>query len=483
MSMPDTLLQKEVGLVRATKHYLASIEGLPSARVNNIIVNTQGQRALVTALSHDAVEVMLLDGGEVRPGDQFELSPQEDRLSIGSYLMGRVINALGDPIDGKGALPPPNTPLMLEQEAGDLARRAPITQQLTTGYAMVDTVLPIGKGQRQLLMGPVQSGTDVFCREVIRNQENTNTICMYVAIGKPAMYVYRLAEDLYAGPSRQHAMILASTSEDGAAHNAIAPAVAMLYAEHFSREGKDVLVIFDDLYTHAKYLREIGLLEGRLPGRDSYPGDIFYQQAHLIERAGSFTTGGSITLLPLLQTDIESTTDLIMTNIMGTTDGHLQFSSGLYAQGTFPPVLEAESVTRVGKHAHTFIQKQLSTTIATLLADAREQERFAQFGSQVSEATQTILTNGAIVRFLLNQAIGNRIAADVQAIVLSLVLTTFSDKKNLEFFRNHRSQIVACAEGDGCTQLREQVFTGKDFGEFLASVEKSAQLFEDACRK
>ena len=152
--------------------------------------------------------------------------------------------------------------------------------------------------------------------------------------------------------------------------------------------------------------REIGLLEGRLPGRESYPGDIFYQQAHLIERAGSFATGGSITLLPLLQTDIESTTDLIMTNIMGTTDGHLQFSSALFAQGTFPPVLEEESVTRVGKHAHSLVQKQLSTTLVTILADAREQERFTQFGSQVSAATQNVLTTGAIVRLLLNQTAG-----------------------------------------------------------------------------
>lgn len=481
--MPNDLIQTEIGLVRATKHYLASVEGLPSARVHNVVTNSDGQRALVTALSHDAVEVMLLDADEVRPGDTFELLPQVNHLAVGDFLLGRVINALGDPVDGRGALPPPNTPLVLEREAGDLARRSPITKQLITGYAMVDTVLPVGKGQRQLLMGPIQSGTEAFCREVIRNQEGTGVVCIYTSIGKPTAHVHRLAEDLFSGPAHKHTVVVASSSDDGAPHNAIAPSVALLLAEHFSGGGKDVLVILDDLYTHAKYLREIGLLEGRLPGRESYPGDIFYQQAHLIERAGSFTDGGSITLLPLLQTDIESTTDLIMTNVMGTTDGHLQFSSALFAQGIFPPILEDESVTRVGKHTHSFVQKQLSTTITKLLADAREQERFTQFGSQVSAATQNVLTMGSITRFLLNQNTDDRIPLEVQAVLLSLILTTFSDGKTLDFFRTNRKALIDTIGSDVCADVRRQVTTATDFAAFLKLVEGMAPTFEKACHK
>lgn len=476
-------MQKEIGLVRATKHYLASVEGLPSARVSDIVTNEKGGRALVRSLSHDAVEVMLLDADEVRPGDQFELHEQVHQLYVGDLLIGRVINALGDPVDGKGALPPANIPLNIEKEAGDLARRAPISKQLVTGYTLVDTIIPIGKGQRQLLMGPIQSGTEAFCREVIRNQAGNSMVCIYATIGKPATYSYRLAEDLFKGDAKNHTIILASTSEDGAPHNTIAPAVALLLAEYYSSEGKDVLVILDDLYTHAKYLREISLLEGRLPGRESYPGDIFYQQAHLIERAGSFMDGGSITLLPLLQTDIESTTDLIMTNIMGTTDGHFQFSSDLFAQGTFPPILEDESVTRVGKHAHTMVQKQLSTTMMTLLADAKVQERFTQFSSQVSEATKNVLTMGSIIRLILNQDAAKRIDVETQAILLALTLTTFVDNKDAAFFKTHMQKLSDFIASTECDDLRALVQTEQDFAQFLQVLEKKSSAFEKVCRK
>lgn len=480
--MPS-VMQKEIGLVRATKHYLASVEGLPSAHVSNIITNERGGRALVRSLSHDAVEVMLLDADEVRPGDTFELCEQVHQLYAGDQLMGRVINALGDPVDGKGSLPPRNLPLDIEREAGNLSRRGPITKQLVTGYTVIDTVLPIAKGQRQLLMGPIQSGTEAFCREVIQNQAGKDTVCIYASIGKPATYSYRLAEDLFRGDAKTYTIILASSSEDGAPHNTIAPAVALLLGEYYSNEGKDVLIILDDLYTHAKYLREISLLEGRLPGRESYPGDIFYQQAHLIERAGSFTSGGSITLLPLLQTDIESTTDLIMTNIMGTTDGHLQFSSESFAQGIFPPVLEDESVTRVGKHAHTMVQKQLSTTVTTLLADVKVQERFTQFSAQVSEATKNVLAMGAITRLILNQEPEARIAPEIQAILLALTLTTFIDGKDVTFFKTYIQKLSAYIASPECEALRVMVQQESDFSVFIQAVEKQVSVFEKICRK
>ncbi len=481
--MRHPLLKKEIGLVRATKHYLASIEGIPSAHVHDIIHNEDGLRALVTGLSHDAVEVMLLDLKEVRPGQQFQLHHQQDQLAVGNFLMGRVVNALGDPIDGRGALPPKNAPLILEREAGDLARRAPITDQLLTGYAMVDTVLPIGRGQRQLLMGPPQSGTDAFCREVISNQMGSKTICIYAAIGKSAAAVRRLADALFETEAKNNTFILASTPDDGAPLNTIAPAVAVYMAEWFSEQGNNVILILDDLYTHAKYLRERALLEGRLPGRESYPGDIFYQQAHLIERAGSFRNGGSITLLPILQTDIEATTDLIMTNIMGTTDGHLQFSSELHAQGVFPPIHEEESVTRVGKHTHSMLQKHVSTSIATLLADAKEQERFVQFGSELSEASQVVLAMGATVRMLLDQDEGDRLTPELQTVLLSLIFTSFSNNRDAKFFRTNRDAIITVLQSQSFAPLMDKVHTEENFTDFLNALEKKLPEIEKVCHK
>lgn len=480
--MQNNSLQKEIGLVRAVKHYLISIEGLPSAKVHDIVVNEDGKRALVTALSHDAVEAMILDVAEVHPGQKYEMHPQVNQLSVGEHLFGRVINALGDPMDNKGGFPPKNKPLVLEREAGDLAQRDAIKSQLETGYSMIDTVLPIGKGQRQLLMGSVRSGTEIFCQNVILNQNANDIVCIYATIGKPVTYVRRLAEALFAGNAKDNTIVIASTSEDPAPLSTIAPSVALHIAEHFCEENRDVILIFDDLYTHAKYLREIALLEGYLPGRESYPGDIFYRQAHLIERAGNFVNKGSITLFPILQTDIESTTDLIVTNIMGTTDGHFAFSPELYARGIFPPVLEEESVTRVGKHTQSIVQKQLSTAIVSLLADAKEQERYTQFGTQVSESTQGMINMGASMRVLLNQNEHERLPVETQTILLSLVFTSFSSEKDTAFFsKNYKVLSQAITEKKEFATLRQSVHTEKSFDQFLGAMEKQLPNFKKAC--
>lgn len=482
--MPNSKLEKEIGIVRANKHYLISIEGLPSAKVHDIIVNEDGKRALVTALSHDAVEAMALDTIEIHPGQQFEIYPQTNQLAVGEHLFGRIINALGDPIDNKGGFPPKNMPLVLERDAGDLAQREPIKEQLFTGFSMIDTVLPIGKGQRQLLMGSVRSGTDSFCRNVIHNQVGTGMVCIYATIGKPINYVRRLADDIFKAHADEYSIVVASSSEDPAPLITIAPAVALYIAETFCEQGKDVLLIFDDLYTHAKYLREIALLEGNLPGRESYPGDIFFRQAHLIERAGNFSNKGSITLLPLLQTDIESTTDLIMTNVMGTTDGHFAFASELYARGIFPPVLEEESVTRVGKHTQTVVQKQLSTAIMSLLSDAKEQERYTQFGTQVSESTQSIINMGASMRALLNQVETERLDFETQAILLSLVFTSMSSGRDSAFFKKHYTTLCKALETQKeFKELRESVKKEKNFDQFLAILEKQVPIFNKLCRE
>ncbi len=480
----NSKLQKEIGIVRANKHYLISIEGLPSAKVHDIIVNEDGKRALVTALSHDAVEAMSLDSMEIHPGQQYEMYPQTNQLSIGEHLFGRVINALGDPIDGKGGFPPKNLPLVLERDAGDLAQRKPIEHQLVTGFSVIDTVLPLGKGQRQLVMGSVRSGIETFCKNVIHNQSSLDLVCIYVTIGKPVAYVRRLVEEVLNEKTSEYTILLASSSEDPAPLITISPAVGIHIAEYFCEKGKDVLLIFDDLYTHAKYLREIALLEGHLPGRESYPGDIFYKQAHLIERAGNFFNKGSITLLPILQTDIESTTDLIMTNVMGTTDGHYAFSSELFARGIFPPVLEDESVTRVGKHTQTMVQKQLSTAIISLLSDAKEQEKYMQFGTQVSESTQSIISMSASVRALLNQKETECLDVETQAILLSLVFTSMSSKRDAGFFSKNFDTLKKAIETDKkFKELKESVFSEKGFQEYLSILEKRVPELNKLCQE
>jgi F-type H+-transporting ATPase subunit alpha len=476
-------LQKEMGIVRSTKHYLVSVEGLPSVRVHDMVLSEEGKRGLVTALSHDTVEIMMLDSADVRPGQRFELTENTNQLSVGDHLFGRVMNALGDPIDGGVGFPLKNKKLILTKDAGDLASRTNVVRQLETGFSVIDTTLPIGKGQRQLLMGPIQSGIDAFCKRVIQNQEGKDMVCIYATVGKPATQVKRLAEDLFSGNARKYSFVIASFSDDTAPRNIITPPTALLLAEYFCESGKDVMLIFDDLYTHAKYIRELSLLEGRLPGRESYPGDIFYQQAHLIERAGSFSGKGSITLLPILQTDFEGTTDLITTNIMGTTDGHLSFSAGLYAQGVFPPVSEDESVTRVGRHTQSILQKQLATEIVSLLMQAREQERFTQFGAQISEGAKKTIQRGKIVRAILNQKENENLSVEAQCIILALVFSNFSEGKETLFFKKNYEILCDTAQNSPeILTIRKSVKKEKeDFQSFLNKIQDKVSIFEKAC--
>ncbi len=457
------VLQREIGIVRAVKGYHVTIEGLPSVRINDVIVREDGVRALTSALKHDAVEATLLDNAFVVPGEHFFLTDQTYQMYLGDHLFGRVVNPLCDPIDGGSALPPKNTHLLPYVEAGTIKKRGKIVQQLHTGYALTDVVLPIGMGQRQLLMGPPQSGTSVFAREVMLHQMQTkNIVCIYVLIGKHLSEVQRIAHSLFETDAKKFTLLIATTARDMAPMHGIAPAVGMQVAEWYASSGKDVLIVLDDLYTHAKYLREMALLEGRLPGRESYPGDIFFQQAHLIERAGSFADKGSITMLPIIQTNMDSYTDLITTNIMGTTDGHLSFSPLLHAQGIFPPILDSESVTRVGKHTQTMVLKQLSTAVSSARASAREQERIAQFG-QLSEGSRQVFETGRILQSMLTQVEGAQLPLAVQAVLVSLPFTTF-DAKDVTW----TSALI--------TALSEAILVHSSYATLLRAVEEEATL-------
>ncbi len=474
----QNIIKRELGLVRAVKGYYITVEGLPGARIHDVIFRSDGARALVSGLKHDALDAVMLDNTSVIPGQQFFLADQVKHIYIGDRLFGRVVNSLCDPVDAGLALPPKNTPLKPYVDAGTIERRAKIVNQLLTGYTLTDVVLPIGIGQRQLLMGPPQSGTDSFAREVILHQADVeNTVCIYVMVGKHIAEIQRMAHSLFSTKAKDYSILIATTSRDMTPMHAIAPAVGLQIAEWYASSGKNVILVLDDIYTHAKYLREMALLEGRLPGRESYPGDIFFQQAHLIERAGAFLDGGSITMLPIVLTNIDSYTDLITTNIMGTTDGHLSFSPLMYVQGVFPPIVDNESVTRVGRHTQTLILKQLSTVISATLARSREQERIAQFG-QVSEGLRRELELGISIKGLLAHVEGSRIPFAVQAALAALPFTTFNTKdvvwtsdlvtKLAETIRSHKS----------FDQLVRVVSEEKELTSFYAFLEKE---FVPAC--
>lgn len=486
MIMANNEVQREVGFVVRAKRYVLFVEGLPSARINDIIVDEKGHRAIVQALSDSYLMALALDPVDVRTGDRFMLPKESYLLSIGPQLFGRVINALGEPVDGGKALPVASIPLALNTDAPGIEMRAPVRDQLYTGSTLVDTLLPIAKGQRQLMFGSEHAGKGTFLIDVVRHQRSADHICIYTLIGKSLSELERVSRAILDPKDPGKNIVVAALSDQSPARIAIAPSIAFLVAEFFQKQGADVVVILDDLDAHAKYLREIALLEERLPGRESYPGDLFYQQAHLMERSGTFDKaagGGSITTLPVVSTDPENFSSIIPTNLMSCTDGHLLFLPELQGEGIFPAISEERSVTRVGRQAQTLTQKQLSTQVRILLGRYREQRAYAEFSAQLNEDMRAALRLGESLEIALRQEPSETIPFDVQVPLVALTLTSFIKDHEPIFFLAHKNAIRDALEKKTELQdLRAAVRSGMALTPYLALVEKKREIFEELCR-
>ena len=277
------------------------------------------------------------------------------------------------------------------------------------------------------------------------HQKGKNIVCVYAGIGKPEVETRRFIKSMQETNSLENAVIVAASSNESAPLISITPHIAISIAEYFAKGGTDVLLILDDLSTHSKYLREMALLSSRIPGRESYPADIFYQHSHLVERAGCFNEkngNASITLLPLVETDLESMTSFIPTNIMSMTDGHIFFSASLRAQGQYPAVEPDRSVTRVGHQTQGVLHKQLSDKLRTLLADFHELEKYGHFGSELSADTQITINRGKILIEMLTQEPLQDIAIPVQIILLAIIFTPFCEAHDAEFIKRYKNVLL-----------------------------------------
>lgn len=462
----------EVGFVTKAKRYLLTIEGLPSARVNDLIVDEFGNRAIVRALTDEHVSALAFSG-DARPGNRYTYLKDTKLYACGDELFGRIIDPLGDPVDDLGSLPKGNTELKLEVDAPGIEVRVPIKDQLVTGLTMVDTLIPIARGQRQLVFGPMHSGKSTFLTQTVLEQQRQGVVCIYAVIGKPIVGLRKVADTILKAENTK-TIIVAALSDQPASVVFLAPSVAYQLAEYYSGRGEHVLVILDDLDAHAKYLREISLLEGRLPSTESYPGDIFYQHAHLMERSGHFTEelgGGSITTLPVIQTEFKNFSDLIPTNLMACTDGHLAFLPTLRAEGLYPSISLEQSVTRVGRQSQHSLQKLLTTKIQILLGAYRQQKEYAQFSADLSDQTKEVLRKGEIVKTLILQAPYQSIPANVQVILLALVYTTFFDGKDVKYVVEKSGDIArALAHESSFAGVRDKVFYLENFDAFIEEI-------------
>lgn len=441
--------EKEIGYVIDVRDYLISLNGLPSVRLNEIVISSNGIRAVVFSLNENLVQCLLLDNVKVKPKQEFTRTHQELTLSAGSYLLGRTINPLGVPIDGKGRLPQSDSQLKVNSLAKGISSREFIKTQFDTGVSTVDMLVPLAKGQRELIMGGARSGKTSFLIDTIVNQNkdqsNNKTICILALIGKPIVEIRRIVDTLRSNNVLTSTIIIAASSAEKAPLVYLTPYVAMSIAEFFQKQGQDVLLILDDLGLHAKYYREITLLTNRAPGRESYPGDIFYQHARVLERAGHFRKeagGGSITALPVIETSIDETAGFIQTNLMSMTDGHLLFNSGLRHRGQNPAIEVSLSVSRVGYQTQILIQKQLADNIKSVLSKAEKLKTLSTFGSDVSQDTRLTLNQGDLINEILNQPPLTNIPKTIQIVFLGLVFTPFLASKKVDFLIIHKNQLL-----------------------------------------
>lgn len=444
---------KEVGFVKSARDFLVYLDGVPSIKINDIVESEAGVRGLVTALLPDRVEVLLLDEGQITPGQMFHRSDINLSIPVGQFLLGRAVNPLGVPIDGKGPLAKTKADLstQLDKPIPNIGSRKFINQQLITGVTLIDTLIPLGRGQRELILGDARSGKTDFLVDVIVNQKTTGIICIYASIGKPVAEVRGLIDLLRVNQALPYTVVVAASSTDIAPLIYLTPQAAFSIAEHFQSQGRDVLVILDDMGIHAKIYREISLLANKAPGRESYPGDIFYQHSHLLERAGNFNEGaggGSITALPVIELGLSDFTAFIPTNLMSMTDGHLLFRSARYNQGHRPAVDIQLSVSRVGQQTQNRLQNLLANRIKKVLGGAAQLETVSRFSFELPLETQKILRQKDAIEELVKQPPLTNIPPETQMALLALPFTVFMADKDKDFIKQSRDIFLKALSSD-----------------------------------
>lgn len=467
-------MAEEVGFVRNVRGPVAYLDGLPDVAVGELLEAKSGARGFVGSLHDDLAEVFLLSDQVVSPGEMFSRTGGLLSIPVGDFLLGRAINSVGDPVDG-GAKFKGKEFLALDQPAAGIAGRRFITEQFDTGIGVIDTIFPLGRGQRELVIGEQRSGKTQFLLDIIANLSGSGVVCVYALIGKPVVETRDIWIQLTENKLMDHTVLIMSIAADPAPLTFLTPQTAMTVAQYFQRKGKDVLVILDDMGVAARNYREMALVSNRPPGRESYPGDIFYQQARLLERAGCFNAsagGGSITALPVIELVLAEYAAFIPTNLMGMTDGHILFRSALSQQGTRPAVDRFLSVTRVGGQTQQRLQNALAMKLKETLARGAQLELVSRFGSELPEATKAALLERQQVEELLNQKPFVKIPKEVQMVMLSLPFTSFFKGKQLPFVKEIKPKLLEAFNKDAAlAEFAKKVFSFTDLAALFAGIE------------
>ncbi|MEZ5546173.1 MAG: F0F1 ATP synthase subunit alpha [Pseudomonadales bacterium] len=420
----------EVGKVTEVGDGVVIVTGLARALADELLVFESGVRGIVLDLEPGRLGVILLGPSElITLGEDVRRTRKVVSVPVGAALLGRVVDAMGRPRDGLGAIAAV-AEHPIEAEAPGILSRSAIFRPLATGIKAIDAAVPVGLGQRELIIGDRQSGKTSLAIDTILNQARSEVTCIYCAIGQRGDAVSRVIAALKKGNMMARSVVMSAGDEETPGLAYIAPYAAMAMAEYFSDQGRDVLVIFDDLTHHARSYRELSLLLRRPPGREAFPGDIFYVHARLLERAGQFTQeagGGSITALPVVETQAENLAAYIPTNLISITDGQIYLSPRLVRKNQFPAVDLGLSVSRVGGKAQSRALREVAGNLRVTLSQFEELEDFARFGTRLDDVTRARLTRGAAVRTALRQAERDPMPAAEQLAVLIAALEGLFD--------------------------------------------------------
>ena len=455
---------EEGGVVISSADGIVEVEGMDRAVYGEIVTFENGAKGMVESVEPGRLGIMLFDGAEtVGVGTMVTRSGKRAGIPVGDGFLGRVIDPLGEPIDGKGPIEAVGYNPIEKQAPGILERQS-VDTPLHTGILAIDSMFPIGRGQRELIIGDRQTGKTSIATDAILNQKDTGVLCIYVAIGQKASSIARVAEDLKKHGAMSYTTIVAATASDSAPLQYIAPYAGTALAEYFMAQGKSVLIVYDDLSKHAVAYRAISLLLRRSPGREAYPGDVFYLHSRLLERSCRMSDalgGGSITALPIVETQAGDVSAYIPTNVISITDGQIFLESALFNAGNRPAVNVGLSVSRVGGAAQTKAMKKANANLRIELAQYKDMESFAQFSSDLDAETRHQLEHGKDLTEMLKQPLYQPKTDAEQVVILVLASHGMLDEVPLAEQRARTAAFVRQFHADVSGTMDAITATGK----------------------
>lgn len=477
----------EFGVVEEVWHPLVVVSGLPHVKSSELVQFESGEIGEVFSIEADSIQILVFSKNPVKVGTRLVRTGKHFSVGVGKELLGQVIDPLGHPLGESLSFKKPTEEREVDVVPPGMLKRSNISKPFLTGVSIVDMMVPIGQGQKELIIGDRKTGKTSFILTMLKNQAKMGSLAIYAAIGRKKHDIKMLQEFFIKQGIMQNIIMVASSSQDAPSLIVLTPYTAMAIAEYFRDQGINVVIVFDDLSSHAQFYREISLVAKRFPGRDSYPGDIFYFHSRLLERSGNFKHDKkgevSITCFPIVEVVEGDITGYITTNLMGMTDGHIFFDSNAYYRGRRPAVNVSLSVTRVGRQAQVKVMRDINRELTAFLALYEKMQSFSHFGAELTESVKLILKVGDRIYKFFDQHYNQIVPPAVQLILFSMLWLKFlEEESDLEIKVYRDSLIKAYLTTESVKKLFDQIVDTQSFNALLSNVTRMKQHIILLCK-